>query len=250
MKYIHYDSIHNTNAAKYIVPLIIELFSPSNVIDIGCGTGTWLKVFEECGIKDLMGIDGEHVNKGKLHIKSNQFIEFDLEKTINISEKYSILLCLEVAEHLSNSRAKEFVGDLCRISDIIIFSAAIPFQGGQNHINEQYPDYWINFFFNNGFQGHDIIRPRIWNNTNIDWWYRQNILVFTKNNLNKTNISNNDIEPLISKNLYEQKIDEISLLKCKIDNIYNGQLNGNQYLDMILKFFNRKVGKKLKINFL
>ncbi|QHV95280.1 methyltransferase domain-containing protein [Spirosoma endbachense] len=245
MKYVHYDNVHNTNAAKHIVPILIELFSPNNIIDIGCGTGTWLKVFEECGINGLLGIDGDHVNKDKLHIPLNQFVEFDLEKTINIDKKYDMLLCLEVAEHLSVNRAQGLVDDLCRISDIIIFSAAIPFQGGQNHINEQYPDYWIKFFINNNFNCYDTIRPKIWNNLNIDWWYRQNIIVFTKNKLTVSTGKSNAIEPLISQNLYSQKIEEISLLTNKIDNIYNGQLTINEYLSMLLQYFNRKFFRHL-----
>jgi len=89
-------------------------------------------------------------------------------------------MTLEVAEHLSPEAASTFVKSLVSASDFILFSAAIPLQGGVRHLNEQWPDYWAGLFREQGYVVVDCVRQKIWNETSIPVWYRQNILMFVK----------------------------------------------------------------------
>jgi len=91
-------------------------------------------------------------------------------------------MCLEVAEHLSEDRARSFVAELCSLSNLFLFSAAIPGQGGVNHVNEQWPDYWAALFQEHGCACFDVMRPRLWYRDECEWWYIQNILVFARRN--------------------------------------------------------------------
>ncbi len=179
IRYVHEEVVHNFSAANEMVPFIINLLEPKSVVDVGCGIGTWLKVFSDYGINDILGIDGNYVDKSLLKIKLETFKEFDLEKLYESERKYDLAISLEVAEHLSAESAAIFVKTLTGLSDILIFSAAIPDQGGQNHINEQKPDYWIKKFEEEGFKLFDVLRPVFWNNENVDSWYRQNIFIFS-----------------------------------------------------------------------
>ena len=63
-------------------------------------------------------------------------------------------------------------------SDLVVFSAAVPQQGGDSHINEQYQSHWAAKFAHRGFQPFDLIRPLIWGHPDVCWWYQQNILVY------------------------------------------------------------------------
>jgi hypothetical protein len=85
---------------------------------------------------------------------------------------------LEVAEHLPIQSAGGFVAELTALAPFILFSAAIPGQGGTNHLNEQWPEYWATRFAGHGYRVLDCIRPRIWEDDRIDFWYRQNIFLF------------------------------------------------------------------------
>ncbi len=105
---------------------------------MGCGVGTWLSVMMEKGIKDVMGLDGEWVEASMLVIPTEAFVKTDLNKSIRVRRRFDLAISLEVAEHLSAERAKGFVHDVTRLADFILFSAAVPFQGGRNHINEQW----------------------------------------------------------------------------------------------------------------
>ena len=68
-------------------------------------------------------------------------------------------------------------------SNVLLFSAAIPLQGGSHHVNEQWPDYWRSLFLDCGFEMLDFIRGRIWADTSIHLWLRQNVFLVVKKEL-------------------------------------------------------------------
>ncbi len=176
----HNDDVYNFNAPREIVPLIIQVINPKSVLDIGCGIGTWLKIFEENGVVDYLGVDSEFVELQHLKIPHNHFVGHDLRKELSLNRKFDLVVSLEVAEHLPESSADLFVKTLVSHGEAILFSAAIPGQGGQDHLNEQWPDYWKKKFSFHGYYFHDVLRPVIWGNENVDWWYRQNIFLLSK----------------------------------------------------------------------
>jgi SAM-dependent methyltransferase len=168
-------------APREVVPIVLNLVKPKSVLDAGCGTGTWLKAFEEVGVIDYIGVDGSHVDRSRLNIPIEKFVAQDLRAHWSLKRKFDLVLSLEVAEHLPEENADLFVETLVNhANENIIFSAAIPGQEGQNHLNEQWPAYWQRKFLRHGFYFHDDIRPLIWSNEKVDWWYRQNIFLLNK----------------------------------------------------------------------
>lgn len=186
-KYIHLIKDHNLVAPGEIVPYLVSVFRPGSVVDVGCGLGTFLHVFLTEGVGHVLGIDGNWVDKSKLFIPVNNYLEKDLEHQIILNQKYDLVLCLEVAEHLAESSANILVDNLVALGDIIVFSAAIENQGGQNHINEQPFTYWRDKFHDRGFQIYDVFRNRFWNNPRVDWWYKQNMFLVAKDAVNIEN---------------------------------------------------------------
>ncbi|MGB6269592.1 MAG: methyltransferase domain-containing protein, partial [Olleya sp.] len=134
VKYIHTSKIHNMSAPRIIVKCVLEYIKPKSVIDFGCGVGTFLKAFKENNVKDVLGLDGAWADRKLMskYIEFDEFREVDLEKEIFLEKKYDLAVSLEVAEHLSESSADILIKNLTQSSDIILFSAASPFQGGQN----------------------------------------------------------------------------------------------------------------------
>jgi len=203
-KYIHSIESFNTRAAEEIVPQIIKFFNPKSVVDVGCGIGTWLNVCKSFGINDILGIEGHHLDTNLLMIGKDDIFFWDLEKEFLINRKFDIALCLEVAEHISSGASARFIKSLANLSDVIIFSAAIPGQGGQGHINEQWMDYWQTEFQKNNFEFYDLLRPLFWNNEKVDWWYRQNIIVAIRNGItncfSKNHFPLNAVHPVLFEN--------------------------------------------------
>ncbi|WP_159930983.1 class I SAM-dependent methyltransferase [Oceanicoccus sp. KOV_DT_Chl] len=148
------------DSAKIIVPLVLKVLlrQVDSVLDVGCGAGAWLSVWKEHGSR-ITGIDGEYVNRDMLMIAPDTFVGRDLRFEFLLPQHYDLVQCLEVAEHLPGSSAPQLVASLCRHSDIVVFSAAPPGQGGENHINEQDYSYWRDLFDKNNFQMYDCLRP-------------------------------------------------------------------------------------------
>jgi len=172
-----------TYAANKILSIILDhLPKIDSAIDVGCGVGTWLSTIENLGVKNILGIDGEWVDKEILEISETNFISKDLNTKLNLNTKFSLAMSFEVAEHLKPKNSEEFIISLTQLSDFIIFSAAHPYQGGIGHINEQWSDYWINFFEDQGYIALDIIRKKIWRDPKIPSCYKKNILLYVKKN--------------------------------------------------------------------
>jgi hypothetical protein len=175
--YSQYE-VESTRSAQRVVPHLMELLSPGAVIDVGCGIGTWLSVFHHLGVETIRGIDGSHVHRDQLRIPSENFLGADLRSPVPTSERYDLCVSLEVAEHLPASRAEQFVSMLVSLSDVVLFSAAIPHQGGDQHVNEQWPMYWARLFAKAGYETVDWLRPRIWNDPEVEYYYAQNSLLY------------------------------------------------------------------------
>jgi SAM-dependent methyltransferase len=165
-------------SARRVVPIVVDLVRPKSVVDVGCGHGTWLAAFQECGLTDLTGIDGPWVKTQDLLVEATKYLSYDLAQPFAIERRFDLAVSLEVAEHLPPTSAASFVDSLVRLAPVVLFAAAIPGQGGVMHVNEQWPGYWAALFEERGYVAIDAIRPRIWDIDEVEWWYAQNVLLF------------------------------------------------------------------------
>jgi SAM-dependent methyltransferase len=175
-----YEAIRggSRRSARVVAPMVLQLLQPSSIVDVGCGDGTWLAVFREFGVSDTVGLDGDYVDRGLLQIPPDQFRATDLSLPFGFPRIFDLAVSLEVAEHLPPQSAESFVDSLTRLAPVVLFSAAIPLQGGTLHLNEQWPDYWAALFKTHDYFPIDCIRGRIWANEQVEWHYAQNILIF------------------------------------------------------------------------
>lgn len=187
-------------SGKKVLHLVHQIFPDiKSVLDIGCGVGTWLKAWQNIS-KDIkvLGIDGNTQSEAFLYIPKKQLLTKNI---IHLDfheiqpQHFDLTECLEVAEHLPASEADNFIKTLTSFSDLILFSAAAPYQPGTFHVNNQEPAYWQAKFKQYGFECFDILRLKIWNDESICWWYRQNILIFARNSA-KTSLIKKGYEPV------------------------------------------------------
>jgi SAM-dependent methyltransferase len=181
----YYEGLQSgvTRSAEVIVPLILQLLPLRSVVDVGCGQGGWLAVFRKLGVEDVFGVDGDYIDRDALQIPQDRFHPADLSKPVTLTRTFDLAVSLEVAEHLPAECAGVFVGSLTRLASVILFSAAIPFQGGNHHLNEEWPDKWAELFKRCGYWAVDPIRRQVWENEAVEWWYAQNTMLFVRADL-------------------------------------------------------------------
>ncbi len=264
-KFYDDQSAGSLKSAKSVVPIVVRCIKPSSVVDVGCGIGTWLSVFLEHGVQEIQGIDGPYVDSKKLLIPIEYFQAANLSTFEPPRRRFDLAVCLEVAEHLSSELSDEFIKKLTSLSDLILFSGAIPFQGGEHHINEQWPQYWSNKFQKNDFIAYDIFRHHFWNDENVDFWYRQNLILYARkgktpalDGLEKLNI--NHPESLVHPQQYLQKCNElktlqdekfstdrlIDSLRYRIEDLKDPAMHSpwNSFIFLLNTIFKGKLGKK------
>ena len=179
-----YDSTFFANqsgavrSARKLLPLIFEYSPARTLVDVGCGIGAWAKVAKDLGCA-VTGVDGDWVPREQLLIDPGEFVRVDLANPPeDLGGRFDLALSLEVAEHIPQASAERFVRFVTGLAPIVVFSAAVPCQMGTHHVNEQYPGYWARRFEERGFVPFDVIRPRCWYDREVEFYYRQNLVMY------------------------------------------------------------------------
>ena len=237
INYQHTTEIHNSKDALEILPFVFKYIHPESIIDIGCGNGSWLEAAKKLGVRQVLGVDGIKLDNNNLLINEDEFILHDLTRPLELGKTYDLTISLEVAEHLPESASDTFVANICEHSDVVLFSAAIPNQGGQFHINEQWPEYWHQKFKAHGFLAYDLLRQEFWNNSNVFCWYSQNMIIYAKDGIMDDAILPNDmVNGLVHPHIYKRKITHPRYLKNNYDLF---RLIGKTFIILIKRFFVR-----------
>jgi SAM-dependent methyltransferase len=169
-----------SSSAAAVIGILSKSFQINSVLDVGCGDGRWLRAFKDGGASVTRGVDGPWTDQSRLLIDQSDFTVHNLEKPFAMGCRFDLAMSLEVAEHVAGQFADQFVKNITAHADLVLFGAAIPYQGGFRHINEQWPSYWAEKFANQGFRCFDLVRSLIWTRDDVFFWYKQNCLVYIR----------------------------------------------------------------------
>lgn len=163
-------------SARVVLPVVHGLLAPSSAIDVGCGRGAWGAELARLGCR----VQGVERRAETVTAPGVEPVQYDLSRLAyepGPSGRFDLALCLEVGEHLPEDCADGLVDWLCSLAPVVLFSAATPGQGGEGHVNEQWPAYWVERFDDHGYDVTDALRWQFWNDERVDPWYSQNLLL-------------------------------------------------------------------------
>ena len=195
-----YDYIDDGSrrSARKVASLLLEEIAIDSLLDVGAGHGAWAAEWLAAGVADIVAMDGDYVDRSRLAIPAEAFKPHNLELPFDLGRRFDLVQSLEVAEHLPAAAADGFVNSIVKHGDIVLFSAAVPNQGGEHHVNEQVPEYWRRKFAAHGYQAYDWLRPQLAAEKAVMPWYRFNSIVYA-NAAGATRLSDGVRKTLVSQ---------------------------------------------------
>ena len=150
----------------------------SKFLDFGCSSGIYVRELEN----HVETLGFEFSEEAVKRAVSAKVTRCDLTLPIDLQKTESTLgLCLEVLEHIDDSSWRPVLENITKLCDRVIFSAAIPGQGGIGHINCRPKLDWIRRFHGLGWvvdldHTHHMLTHML--NGYHMGWFRQNVVVF------------------------------------------------------------------------
>ena len=175
-----YDYIDagSRRSARAVAGLLLPEMKITSLLDVGAGHGAWAAEWLGAGVIDVLAVDGDYVARDQLAIPARNFMAHDLATPLDLGRQFDLVQTLEVAEHLPHAKADLFVENLIAHGDVILFSAAVPHQGGEHHVNEQPPEYWRAKFAARDYAVYDFVRPGLVGAEGVMPWYRFNSYIY------------------------------------------------------------------------
>lgn len=173
-----YIDAGSRRSARVVASLLLPEIRIGSLLDIGAGHGAWAAEWLAAGVKNVLAVDGDYVRRDQLAVPKENFHAHDLATALDLKRRFDLVQTFEVAEHLPRDKADLFIDNLTRHGNVILFSAAVPHQGGEHHVNEQPPEYWRQKFAGRGYAAFDFLRPRLEGRKEVMPWYRFNSYIY------------------------------------------------------------------------
>lgn len=132
-----------------IASAIVSRIAPHTVLDAGCAMGFLVEGLRACGV-DAFGIDVSEYALGQVRPDLKPYVR--LASVLDpLSQKYDLIVSIEVLEHLSLQDCERAVENLCQASDDVLFSSTPADYREPTHLNVQPPEFWAGLFARQGF---------------------------------------------------------------------------------------------------
>jgi len=128
---------------------IVNRIRPRTVLDVGCAMGMLVEALRDRGV-EAFGIDISEYALSRVREDVRPYCRY-ASILDALPQKYDLIVCIEVLEHLSAVDAGRAIANLCKYSDDILFSSTPLDYREITHFNVQPPEYWARLFAYQGF---------------------------------------------------------------------------------------------------
>ena len=128
---------------------IARQIQPTSVLDAGCAIGLLVEALRARNIA-AWGIDISPYAIGQVAESMKPYCRLH-SITEPFGQRYELIVCIEVLEHLPKAQSEQGLANLCAHSDDVLFSSSPDDYAEATHFNVQPPEYWAELFAQHGF---------------------------------------------------------------------------------------------------
>jgi hypothetical protein len=175
-----YHALHGASSlsAKALVPSLVRLLQPRSVIDVGCGTGLWLKEFVDTGLPIAQGVEGPWLPEALLSIPADLVLRHDLSEGITLDCRFDLVICLGVANYLGGKLAKRLVETLTGLGSVVLFSPSGPGKRSGENRQTDTCELWNKLFAERGFEAFRGFAKHIAREGEVDSRYTREMVFY------------------------------------------------------------------------
>jgi SAM-dependent methyltransferase len=158
---------------------LAQRYCPASVLDIGCGSGAYLKYFASQGAKRIRGVD-RFEQRGR-YLQQDEYAQVDPDKPFELAETFDLVICVGVVQHLRADSERILISSIARHArERIVFSGACTGKpGADRHIDCPPISRWLDLFASADWYPclFDSLALR---SLSTFPWFRRNLVVFTR----------------------------------------------------------------------
>lgn len=128
---------------------IVRDLHPATVLDAGCAMGFLVEGLRTRGV-EAYGIDVSEYAISKVHSSIAEYCQVG-SLTAPLPQRYDLITCVEVVEHIPREDAETVIGTLCAATDRLLLSTSPDDYAEATHLNVQPPEYWSTLLAREGF---------------------------------------------------------------------------------------------------
>jgi SAM-dependent methyltransferase len=162
---------------------LAERDRPESVLDIGCGSGAYLRYFASEGAQLIRGVD--RIEQPRF-LHSDEYVQADLETPLRLAETFDLVICSEVIQHLAPASESVLVDNVVRhAKKRIVFSSTQPGRPGAAQLNCHPILHWLDLFASAGWYP-DLFDSLSLRSLSTYPWLRSGLVVFTQDDFGAT----------------------------------------------------------------
>lgn len=132
-----------------IAAAIVREFHPSTVLDAGCAMGFLVEGLRKHGV-EASGVDVSEYAISKVHDSVAEHCRVG-SLSEPLGQRYDLVTCIEVLEHIPPEEADRAIANLCAATDTLLLSTTPQDYGEATHLNVQQPEVWSAALAREGF---------------------------------------------------------------------------------------------------
>lgn len=159
-----------------MVDVLVSLVGPASVVDVGSAHAGWSGEFRARGVDDVLVV--RPPRDPALDGAGGPALAHDLRRPLALGRRFDLAVAVGTGERLPPRAAVVLAATLVDAAPAVAFASVMPGLAAPGTANARWPSWWDGVFEELGYVPHDIVRPSLWDDGEVELWIRQSVVVY------------------------------------------------------------------------